>query len=88
MLDGLGTGGRTIPAQRLTKLGAGTLTLGTESGFETLTGNTVAALPSAATVDFRRTETEPRALSLLELELYRDAPVPRWNVVVRDVPLP
>ena len=65
-----------------------TLTLGTESGFETLTGNTVAALPSAATVDFRRTETEPRALSLLELELYRDAPVPRWNVVFRDVPLP
>ena len=65
-----------------------THTLGTTSGFDEITAASVAGLPLAATVTFARTGTRPGALSRLTLDLYPDAPVPRWSIVLENVPLP
>ena len=61
--------------------------LGTARDHEPLGATTVADIPRAGTVDFRRTASAPTTLRALTLSLYPDAPVPRWNVVFTDVPL-
>ena len=80
--------GATAIGRDGTRFVARTHTLGTESGFDEITATTVAALPLAATVKFNRTATRPAALSRLVLDLYPDAPVPRWSIVFENVPLP
>lgn len=70
-----------------TELTGRTHSLGTTSGFESVTATTVAGLPRAGTVDFNRAATTPAALLALRLDLYPDAPVPRWDVAFSNVPL-
>jgi hypothetical protein len=38
-------------------------------------------------VDFLRVATQPQSLRQLTLDLYRDEPVPRWDIRFEDVPL-
>ena len=80
--------GAEAVGQEGTRFVARTHTLGTQNGFDEITAGTVAGLPLAATVTFNRTGTRPGALARLALDLYPDAPVPRWSIVFENVPLP
>jgi len=56
------------------------MTLGNDSHYQLVTGESIEGVSMGAHVDFLRVATQPQSLRQLTLDLYRDEPVPRWDI--------
>jgi len=60
--------------------------LGIETGFAEVTASITSGVVLPGNVSFFRTSTAPTALNSLDLVLYEDAPIPRWNPQFINLP--
>lgn len=79
--------GTTAIGEDGTRFQSRLMSLGTNSHYELVTAESIAEIALGAHVDFLRVATQPMSLKELTLDLYRDEPVPRWDISFRDVPL-
>ncbi len=70
-----------------TRFQSRSMTLGTSSHYQLVKAETIEGLSMGAHVDFLRVAEHPSTLKELTLDLYRDEPVPRWDIRFVDVPL-
>lgn len=70
-----------------TRFQSRSMTLGNDSHYQLVTGESIEGVSMGAHVDFLRVATQPQSLRQLTLDLYRDEPVPRWDIRFEDVPL-
>ncbi|MFK8077112.1 MAG: hypothetical protein AB8B84_11035 [Granulosicoccus sp.] len=64
-----------------------TLSLGTMTDYKKVTRNSIPNTPNFGSIHFFRTSTTPTHLLLMELKIYQDDPVPRWNPQFINVPI-
>jgi hypothetical protein len=60
--------------------------LGAETGFADVMASTASGVILPGNISFFRTSQAPSALNSLNLVLYEDAPIPRWNPQFINLP--